>query len=281
MTPSRPFSIACALFAFLMSACTEAPDIQNATVDVMTFNIRYDNPSDGIDAWGNRSQWVGTLIDSSDAAIVGLQEALRHQIDQIVEIAPRFSWIGGGRDDGRDAGEFSPILYDSLQVQLLEWQQRWLSDRPDSVGSVGWDAALTRIATLATFKIIASGDTLHVVNAHFDHRGEIAREESARLLRQWSHASGIVIGDFNFEESSPAYQAITFDHLLNDAAHNFGAQQIGTFRTFDPLSDTSRRIDYIFYGKEIEVLSYDVLSPIRNGRYASDHMPVIAEIRLK
>jgi len=250
-------------------------------VSVMTFNIRYDNPSDGIDSWEKRSRWVGSLIDSSGAAVVGLQEALRHQIDQIVEVAPRFSWVGVGRDDGKDAGEFSPILYDSAQVRLLDWQSRWLSEAPDSIGSVGWDASMTRIATLATFFVIGSGDTLRVVNAHFDHLGEIAREESARMVAHWSSKSSIVMGDFNFEPNSNPYRVITTEKQLKDTAPEFGEGLIGTFRTFDPLSDTSRRIDYVFHGPGIEVLSYEVLSPIRNGRFPSDHLPVIAEIRVK
>lgn len=247
-------------------------------LSVMTFNIRYDNPNDGVDAWENRSKWVTSIIHDSGVHVVGLQEALKHQIDDIVTEESRFRWIGVGRTDGISGGEYSPILYDPDRLELLDWHTKWLSEYPDSVGISGWDAALPRIATIASFVDRTSADTIRVINTHFDHRGEEAREKSAALIGGWSTNPSIVMGDFNIESTTPAYTSLTVTRGLNDAAVLTEMDSVGTFRTFDPAANVSRRIDYVFLTSGYRVLDYRVLSPLRNRRYPSDHLPVVARI---
>ncbi len=250
-------------------------------LSVMTFNIRYDNPNDGVDAWENRSKWVTSIIHDSGVHVVGLQEALKHQIDDIVAEESRFRWIGVGRADGISDGEYSPILYDPDRLEPLNWHTKWLSEYPDSVGIAGWDAALPRIATIASFMDRASRDTIRVINTHFDHRGEEAREKSAALIGEWSITASIVLGDFNIESTTPAYASLTVTHGLSDAAVLANMDSVGTFRTFDPAANVSRRIDYVFLTSDYRFLDYRLLSPLRNERYPSDHFPVVARIELK
>jgi len=277
------------MICFGISGCSN-PDVRSALetdsqLTVMSFNIRYDNPNDGIDAWPNRKEWVASIIDESGADIVGLQESLHHQIKDIVSKAPRFDWIGVGRTDGMLSGEFSPLLYDTTVVRVIDWETRWLSPTPSIVGSKGWDAAITRVATIASFLILETADTLHVVNTHFDHRGENARTNSAALIREWTLSPGVALGDFNFTDTSDGYARMVADAELRDAVegveHEVDADSMSTFRSFDPDSDVFRRIDYQFVARSIEVLSYKVLSPIKNGRYPSDHLPVVTTLRLK
>ncbi len=251
------------------------------SLSVMTFNIRYDNPSDGVDAWENRSEWVASIIHSSGAHLVGLQEALKHQIDDIITEESRFRWIGVGRADGISDGEYSPILYDPDRLELLNWYTKWLSQYPDSVGIALWDAALPRIATIASFVDRASEDTIRVINTHFDHRGEEAREKSAALIGGWSINTSIVLGDFNIESTTPAYALLTVTHGLSDAAVLANMDSVGTFRTFDPAANVARRIDFVFLTSDYRILDYRLFSPLRNERYPSDHLPVVARIELK
>ncbi len=250
-------------------------------LSVMTFNIRYDNPNDGVDAWESRSEWVTSIVNSSGAHVVGLQEALKHQINDLVNDDSPFRWIGVGRTDGLSGGEYSPILYDPDRLELLDWHTKWLSEFPDSVGISGWDAALPRIATIASFVDRISADTIRVINTHFDHRGEEAREKSADLIGGWSINPSIVLGDFNIESTTPAYTSLTVTHGLSDAAILAEMAALGTFRTFDPAAQVSRRIDYVFLTSGYRVLDYQVLSPLRNGRYPSDHLPVVVQIERK
>lgn len=272
-----------ALLIVAVAGCSPSQDSEedasDRTVNVMTFNIRYDNPGDGEDAWPLRKEWVGQLIDSSEADIVGLQEALHHQLLDIVSIATRFDWVGVGRDDGGMSGEFSPVLYDRERFELLEAQTRWLSETPDSVGSVGWDAALPRIATIVTLRQRSNDRTVRVVNTHFDHRGETARANSASLIRKWMIDADVALGDFNFQPNEAPWDSITAAGLV-DVALTMEKGQEGTFRSFDSAAEVSSRIDYVFLDPSNEALSMDILAPTRNGRYPSDHLPVVVSVRL-
>ncbi|MDA1029418.1 MAG: endonuclease/exonuclease/phosphatase family protein [Bacteroidetes bacterium] len=270
-----------------------APQSETTTT-LLTFNIRYDNPGDGNDAWPNRSSWVAAVIDSSGASIVGLQEALGHQLREVVRFAPRFAFVGVGRDDGVDAGEYSPLLYDSSVWKVTSWQTRWLSPDSSAVGIAGWDAALPRIATIADFKHLESNSSLRVINTHFDHRGAQARLESARLIRKWAaevEGPVVVLGDFNLEDNTPAYQQLTglgsqlgmkgtgLEAGLKDVGGLFQKADTPTFRGFDSNNTLGPRIDYIFVNQEVTALSYDVLAPSRNGRFPSDHLPLKVAVR--
>jgi endonuclease/exonuclease/phosphatase family metal-dependent hydrolase len=262
----------------LMGGCsiTEQPSMTTA----LTFNIRYDNPGDGQDAWPNRSEWVASILDSSGASIVGLQEVLKHQLDDIVARASRFSWVGVGRADGIEGGEFSPVLYDSQVWKMIYSQTRWLSPDSSAIGIAGWDAALPRIATVVDFRNIYTDRPLRVINTHFDHRGEEARFQSARLISRWAaevEGPVIVMGDLNFEDDTPSYQALLEPDslsLLIDAASQFEGEKTPTFRGFDAQNTNGPRIDYVFVNDLIVLKSYEVLSPVRRGRFPSDHLPV-------
>lgn len=271
-----------------------ASPTSETTTTFLSFNIRYDNPGDGEDAWPKRSSWVASVIDTSGASIVGLQEALGHQLREVIGFAPRFSFVGVGREDGVDAGEYSPILFDSSVWSVTAWQTRWLSPDPSAVGIAGWDAALPRIATIADLRHLETNSTLRVINTHFDHRGQEARLESARLIRKWAgevEGAVVVLGDFNFEDDSPAYQQLTglSSQLgIKDTALEAGLKDVGslfqkadtpTFRGFDAYNTIGPRIDYVFVNKHVTPLSYDVLAPSRNGRFPSDHLPIAVSVR--
>lgn len=262
----------------LLTACAQTET--NPEITVLSFNIRYANPDDGVDVWANRNDWVAALIDTSGADIIGLQEVLHSQLEDILNRTGRFAWEGAGRDDGAQQGEYSPILFDSERFERLEGGTRWLSSYPDSIGSRGWDAALPRVATWVLLRDRESGHQLRVWNTHFDHRGEEARLESARLIADWMRDGDVALGDFNALPGSAPWLALTASGLV-DAGAAADQDTVGTFRTFDPTSDVSNRIDYVFLAPGHELLSYAVLDPVVGGRYPSDHLPVRASVRLR
>lgn len=276
-TGALPFFLALCL---LLSGCSSTPTSDNDIIRVMTFNIRWANPDDGDHIWENRSSWVASIIDSSGAHVVGLQEVLSHQLGDIMKEQTRLAWVGVGRNDGLDGGEYSPILYDSTRFRLLDWGTRWLSAAPDSIGSVGWDAALPRIATLVTLEDRMNSDTLRFINTHFDHRGEEARIRGAGLIANWMENGVAALGDFNFEPDTDAYRAATNGGLVDAGlSPSDPMSEAGTFRSFDPSSETSVRIDYVFHNPAWQSLSYRVLAPIREGAYPSDHLPVVVDLQ--
>ncbi|MCB0667594.1 MAG: endonuclease/exonuclease/phosphatase family protein, partial [Saprospiraceae bacterium] len=233
------------------------PPSQKAPVKMVSFNIRYDNPGDGESRWDARKELVVEVLDSIAPDFFGMQEALRHQCKDVERGTRGYRWIGVGRDDGEDAGEFSPIFYERKLWKVLDWGTFWLSDTPD-VPSVGWDAALERIVTWGKFEEKKSGKIIFVFNTHFDHRGVQARIHSAKLIsRKIKDIAGnypfLLSGDFNVNPGSETYLTLTqpqpemtiYDTKILSAKSPSGPQ--GTFSGFLVSENLPRdQIDYIF-----------------------------------
>lgn len=276
----------------IFGALVDTPRAQQApSIKTMTYNIRYDNPDDGVNRWDNRKERVANLIRFHAPEVVGLQEALHHQLTWLEEHLPGYAWIGVGRTDGKEEGEFSPIFYDENRVSLLQHDTFWLSDTPDEP-STGWDAALPRIVTWGKFRQKETGREFYAFNTHFDHRGEQARLESARLIvRKIRELAGddlpvVLTGDFNSEPNSNPYNAIV--ESLSDGYHSSKLPHYGPNGTYMDedggfsvsSGEGGRRIDYIFTNSRTSVLKHGILSTFRDGRFPSDHLPVIAEIEI-
>jgi endonuclease/exonuclease/phosphatase family metal-dependent hydrolase len=255
-------------------------------VRVMSFNIRYDEPRDGVNAWSNRKQKVADLIRFHKADLVGVQEALLTQLRDLEKMLPDMAWCGVGRADGKESGEYSAILYRKSRFQIQQCNTFWLSPTPEVAGSKGWDAALPRIVTWAKFLDRDTKKTFIHFNTHFDHIGQTARVESAKLiLRRISETAGkmpfVLTGDFNVVESNEAYKTIAGG--ISDARYvsvnpHFGGDSTWTgFKQIEP----GRKIDYIFVRTGMKVIEHGVLSDQWNGLWASDHLPVLAEIEIK
>lgn len=275
-----------ALLGFLAVGQDVTPS--DSTLRVMTFNIRYNNPSDGQNAWPNRREQVATVIQDSDAAIVGIQEALHGQVADLAALLPEYAWFGVGRDDGKEAGEYAPVFYRRDRLELLEGETFWLSETPNTPGSKSWDAAITRIITACKFQDKVSGDTFLLWNTHFDHRGEQARLESAKLIVSMLGAVAasqqvVVTGDFNFVPQAEPHGVLTAGGLV-DARDHSTTEPVGPMGTFSGFvvrpEAPARRIDYIFVDRAVAVERYAVIDAQANGYYVSDHLPVFVAIRL-
>ena len=259
---------------------------------VMTFNIRYDTPNDGPNAWPHRRDWVASLIRFHEADALGVQEALVHMLRELDARLPGFARVGVGRADGREGGEFSAIFYRTDRLDLLDHGTFWLSPTPEVPGSKGWDTAIERVATWARFRDRETGCEVVHLNTHFDHIGEQARQESARLIRRRlatlaNDLPVIVTGDLNADPASVPYRVLTRDTLaaaippLRDAftvsrAGHYGPTSTWTaFRAIEP----GRRIDYVLVSDDVAVLTHGILPDSWDGRFPSDHLPVLASVR--
>jgi endonuclease/exonuclease/phosphatase family metal-dependent hydrolase len=270
------------LTAFLLLICFFG---YSQTVTVMTYNVRYDNPDDDVNAWPNRKEKVFEVIKQSKPEILGVQEALYHQLEDIHAHFPQYQYVGKGRDDGQIKGEYSAIFYDTLRFSVTSSNTFWLSLTPDVPGSKNWDAAITRVATWAKLLDLKSLDTLFVMNTHFDHIGKKARENSAGMIKEnISVLAGalpvILTGDFNIEPTESPYTIITNGEIYNlrDAGKDSAA---GTYCSFKVDSEPCRRIDYIFYGVGWVVNDFTVIDQNDGQFYPSDHLPVIANLKLR
>ncbi len=265
-------------------------------LNVCSFNIRYGTANDGDNHWSKRRDMVCKYIRDGRMDVIGLQEALKFQIDEILAAAPQYALIGVGRDDGKEAGEYSAILYRKDRLELLASDTFWLSESPDQPGSRDWDAACTRICTWGAFRDKVTGAQFVHYNTHFDHVSELARRNAARLIKEKMAMNAIagpriLTGDFNAGETSDAIQTITAPSDDEDALPTLrdtfrvlypNKQPAGTFNGFKG-TNTGAKIDYVFVGglsddqiKDAVIDGYN-----EDGRYPSDHFPVYAILELK
>lgn len=260
------------------------------SLQVMTWNIRYDNAGDGADRWRNRKDWVAEIVNREKVDIAGFQEVLAGQFADLQERLPELASYGVGRDDGKEKGEMVPIFYRKSRFELLDKGVFWLSPTPDKPGSKGWDAAITRITCWLKLKDKESGQTLFVLNAHFDHRGNEARRESARMIKervreQFTAQPVIFLGDLNSRPDSAAYKTLASDDkpkLLDAYAHS-QAKPVGGDSTWNGFKkiEPGNRIDYIFTTESLATKQLRTLTDQRDGRFPSDHLPVVAELGFK
>lgn len=267
-------------------------DAMADSLNVMSWNIRYDNPGDGVNAWPKRSDWVAEIIVANKTDIAGIQEVLVGQLEDLKARLPEMAVYGVGRDDGDLAGEFCPIFYRRDRFELVDRSTFWLSPTPEKSASKGWDAALPRIASWVKLKDRRSGTAFYVMNTHFDHRGAQARAMSAALLlkrlrAQFADHAVLLTGDFNTTPASTPYNTLTGDGTQTDAvfldAYSHSAQAPegpnSTWNGFQAIVP-DQRIDFVFTTKGVKVARLRILDDQREGRFPSDHLPVVAELRL-
>lgn len=246
-------------------------------VAMVTFNIRYDNPDDPL-TWEQRKETVAGSVSYFD--ILGFQEALSHQVDDLVARLPEHDHYGVGRSDGLRGGEFCPVFWKRSRFDLLHAETLWLSDSPRAVGSIGWDAVLPRVATMVILNDRQTGKVFRVINAHFSHIGELARAASARLLSSRFALSqadvNVLLGDLNAEPGTEPLDILTAGRLAD--AHEVSAKRcrsnMGTYTGFATTGlRGAPRIDHILVDGG-EVLWYCAEERIIEGLYMSDHLPV-------
>jgi endonuclease/exonuclease/phosphatase family metal-dependent hydrolase len=254
-------------------------------IKVGTYNIRFDHKPDTANAWVKRMPHLTGLLKYHQVQLVGTQEGLLHQLEDISHQLG-YPYIGVGRDDGGKKGEFSAIFYDSTVFQVLDHGTFWLSESPDRP-SVGWDASMERICTWGLFSHKISHKKFLVFNVHLDHIGQKSREEAVKLiLRKTQEFSTdyplVFMGDFNVDDKNLVYHIITDagfqDAFLTTPIPPYGP--VGTFNAFDWNRIPSPRIDYIFLKGALKLESYAVAGDHYGLKYPSDHFPVMVSIKL-
>lgn len=273
----------------VIDACASARYGQETseTLQAMSFNIRYDNPGDGKNNWQYRIPKVTSIFGKHDIDLGGLQEVLHHQLTTLQEELPAYEFIGVGRDDGKTEGEYAPIFYRKDSFTLIKSETIWLSETPNKIGSRGWDAALPRITTFATLRHKPSNKKILLGSAHYDHRGKGARRNSGAVIHDYISAQLaqddiemiILTGDFNDIPNSSTTKAIENKNCLFDA-RRMAQEIVGPnstwygFRSVRPYE----RLDYIFTNPVTSILSHVIDDSRIDGRFPSDHLPVIISV---
>ncbi|WP_178983366.1 endonuclease/exonuclease/phosphatase family protein [Winogradskyella helgolandensis] len=252
---------------------------------IMSYNIKLDYPKEGENSWTNRKPFFINQLKFYEPDVLGVQEAMPNQMKDMDSLLVDYSYVGVGRDDGKDAGEYSALFYKTDKFNIIKSGTFWLSDTPQEV-SMGWDAVCNRVCTYALFQEKISGKIFWVFNTHFDHIGKEARKNSAVVIIEkikelnTENYPVVLTGDFNME---PNHDSIKFIKTkLKDskkiAKLTFGPE--GTFNGFHFDKPVTRRIDFIFVSENVDVSKYAVLSDNWNLHYPSDHLPILVTLRL-
>ena len=281
------------LFSLLLCFCCITIAAQELTV--ASYNIRYKNRGDSIrgNGWQERCPSICNQLLWEKPDIFGTQEVLHGQLLDLEKGLKTYQWIGVGRDDGKQAGEYAAIFYNPQRVELLEEGHFWLNETPDRP-ALGWDAACIRICTWGHFRHLASGREFLFFSLHMDHVGKKARMESARLVMRKMQELGsglpaILVGDFNVDQNSDEYKSILDSGIFKDAyqAAEFRHAPNGTFNGFNPSGYTTSRIDHMFLSPVIKVKKYAILTDTYRTRpegyvnppvdpYSTTVMPYVA-----
>jgi len=272
---------------FVLIGLFTLTNVYSQDVTVISYNIKYDNVNDTINNWNDRKDAMVELLQHYQPGIIGMQEVLHGQLTYLVEHLSNFKYIGIGRDDGKEKGEYAPILFDTSAYKLLKSETFWLSETPDKP-SVGWDASLERVCTYGLFEDLKTHKQFYVFNTHFDHRGVLAREKSAELIvakiKEFNTKKlpVMLMGDLNLKPEETPIQFLKKE--LNDG--QMKTQQAfygpsGTFSGFDPNRILTTRIDYIFV-KNFKVQEYiHIDDRMENNKHISDHLPVLTKLYIE
>jgi endonuclease/exonuclease/phosphatase family metal-dependent hydrolase len=253
-------------------------------MNIATYNIRFDNPNDIGNLWKDRAPHLINLIKFHQMDIIGTQEGMYHQLEEIKN-GLGYPYAGVGRDKGGKEGEFSAVFYNPEKLKVLDQSTFWLSETPDKP-SKGWDAALNRVCTWVKFEN-KEGKKFYVFNVHYDHIGQKAREESSKLvIRKIKEINKenlpvVFIGDFNVMPDNPAYRTVLDNSDLKDSrliskTPSIGNQ--GTFNGYNWEKLPEGIIDHIFVSPNITVIRHGILTDNYGMKYPSDHFPVMVEV---
>ncbi|MCU0915555.1 MAG: endonuclease/exonuclease/phosphatase family protein [Planctomycetes bacterium] len=279
------------------ATANEKPEAK-ADLVVMTFNIRYGTANDGANSWDQRKDMACELVRRQAPDLIGLQEALRSQIDDMRAALPEYAEIGVGREDGKTGGEYSGILYRKDRFEVQDSGTFWLSDTPTVPGSITWGNACTRVCTWGRF-LPKTGQPFYLFNTHLDHVAQLAREKGIALimsrLKSRPHPDPVVFtGDLNSGEKNPVIRYLKGEQQLDAAGDGLSRNPVPLVDTFRVLHQdvtevgtahsfkggrSGNKIDYIFVQPGVQVLKAEILRDNQDNRYPSDHYPVTAALR--
>lgn len=271
------------LFLLLVLGFSALSQAQQLTVG--SYNVRYDSPGDSGNLWVDRAPVVAALIRFHDFDVLGTQEGLKNQLDDLSKALPAYQRYGVGRDDGKEKGEYSAIFFKKDKFKLLNKGDFWLSETPEKP-SLGWDATCcNRIASWVYLQDLTTKKKFYFFNAHFDHQGVQARKESSKLiLRKIQEIAGkepvILTGDFNGDHNSEWYQILANSDLLKDTYREvkYPYANNASFNGFKQGTNRKEIIDHIFVTDTFKVNKWGILTDTYHGKFPSDHFPVLVEL---
>ncbi|PRZ13185.1 endonuclease/exonuclease/phosphatase family protein [Nesterenkonia sandarakina] len=263
--------------------------VPDPALHVMSWNIRrrtFALHPRRADRWKRRAPGLRTLLQTERPTLLGVQEALPDQARFVAEaLGGAHDSVGHGRGP-HGGGEASPIYYDAERLELLDWEQRALSDTPHHPGSRTWGNLIPRSLVTARFRDRATATDFLALNTHLDHLSHRSRLRSVQNIKELVTTSAlpvVLMGDMNADLESAPVQELLRGQALADTwavAAQRESQQWGTFPNYRAPRLDRGRIDWVMVSPTVEVLRA-AINPTRHaGGWASDHLPVQAVLHL-
>ncbi len=259
-------------------------------VRLMSFNVRYDTATDGVHNWAHRRRLVADTIRYHGPDVVGVQEAMTHQLRELEAMLPAYEWVGDARDTVEPSGEHTAVGYRRRRFVAEGTDTFWLSETPDRPGSVGWDARHPRVATWVRLRESGADRTLVVLNTHLDHYGDRARREGIalaleRLAALVDDEAVVLSGDFNCVVGGPAHAAAN-GYALGGGRRLRDSRQLAPHRHGPTTTRTDFEellpdlgIDHVFLSDDAVVTGWSAVTDRDDDHYASDHLPVVVDCK--
>lgn len=279
----------CFCSILLLGSCKSQPSAQNGQpLEVMTFNVRLDIPSDSVNNWNYRKDDACRMIAYYSPDLLGMQEVLHNQMEDLKRGLPQYTALGVGRDDGKEAGEYCPIFFRTDRFTLVEYGNFSLSEQPETIGIKGWDASYNRVTTWAILQEKNNGQKFVYFNTHLDNDGKTARKEGVQLILDKikeiaPDMPAIITGDFNCTPGEEPLQTLEkggMENAAKTAAVTYGPSW--SFHDFGRLPVEERvLLDYVFVTKSAKIDRYRVIQDKPENSYLSDHCPILVELTVQ
>jgi endonuclease/exonuclease/phosphatase family metal-dependent hydrolase len=256
-------------------------------IKTATFNIRMATPVDSANEWKYRLGLVMDMLTIEQFDVIGFQEVLQRQLEDLGKMMPNYAYVGVGREDFGQKGEYAPIFYRADKYRKIESNTFVLAEDTLFIGKLGWDAACTRIVTWVLLEDIKTKQRFYFFNTHFDHVGIVAQKYSAQLLSDKAVAknkkhSVIITGDFNVTPDSEPYTILTKNFQDSKKIALKVTGESFSYQGFKKIPEEKYSlIDFIFVSKEIKVKEYYTIFTEKDGVSISDHNVVVAVVEIK
>lgn len=255
---------------------------------VMSFNVRYSEGNDGINAWPKRRDLMVQTILAEHPDIMGTQELLAPQAEYLQKHLPGYAWFGKGRngnENDTNDNEHMGVFYDTTRLKVVKSGNFWFSGTPDKPGSMSFGQPMPRMVTWAEFEDRHSGKRFYFYDTHFPYKSgpeaDAIRERCAEEIKQ--HLAGlpkslpfVLTGDFNATPDSPAHASLA--KVLHDARDSAPHQQGPAFTFHGFTGKPTKRIDWVLY-RGLQAEDVRTVTTHDGKVYPSDHYPVVADFR--
>lgn len=251
---------------------------------LVTCNIRFDNPADGANSWSHRRLFLRDILLSHSPDIIATQEGRFHQLQDLDSLLPDYELV----DDHRAwIGErmYPTFFVKKNRFEKMKSEDIWLSETPDIAGSRSFDSAFPRLMTWMKIQPVNSHNDLWLVNTHLDHVKEETRLGQVKVLAKelkkfWKQDDSLIImGDFNEGPDGNVRNHLNAEFGLQDTWKLFHQVEESSHHAFQGEVPNGNRIDWILVDKKIKVLKSEMDKSSREGKFPTDHYPVMAIIR--